>query len=118
MVLAQGATLDEQPVQDALAQRVAKYKLPKRVIFAADRPRNEMGNVQKNVLRETFEDLFRARAILLEPKFIDLDEPAPVLVMPAQAYPLRKPVGVPYWRLCDFARSLLTSPARACTSLL
>jgi hypothetical protein len=36
----------------------------------------------------------RARAIVLEPKFIDLDEPAPVLVMPAQAHPLRKPVGV------------------------
>jgi hypothetical protein len=43
-----------------------------------------------------------ARKIVLEPKFIDLDEPAPVLVMPAQAHPLRKPVGVPYWRLCDW----------------
>jgi hypothetical protein len=49
-----GASLDEQSMQDALAKGLAK-KLPKRV-----------------------------RAIVLEPKFIDLDEPAPVLVMPAK----------------------------------
>ena len=30
------------------------------------------------------------RAIVLEPKFIDLDEPAPVLVMPAQIVDLTR----------------------------
>ena len=53
-----GASLDERSVQDALAQRLAKFKLPKRVIFAEDLPRNAMGKVQKNLLRETFKDLF------------------------------------------------------------
>jgi acyl-CoA synthetase (AMP-forming)/AMP-acid ligase II len=53
-VLATGAALDAQPVQDALAQKLAKNKLPKRVIFVADLPRNAMGKVQKNVLRERF----------------------------------------------------------------
>ncbi len=53
-----GASLDERSVQDALAQRLAKFKLPKRVIFAEDLPRNAMGKVQKNLLRETFRDLF------------------------------------------------------------
>ena len=61
MVLAPGASLDEQSMQDALAQRLAKFKLPKRVIFVEDLPRNAMGKVQKNVLRENFGDLF-ARA--------------------------------------------------------
>jgi malonyl-CoA/methylmalonyl-CoA synthetase len=61
VVPAPGASLDAQPVQDALAQRPAKFKLPKRVIFVAELPRNAMGKVQKNVLREKFGDLF-ARA--------------------------------------------------------
>jgi len=60
-VLAPGASHDEQSEQDALAQRLTKYKLQKRVIFVADLPRNAMGKVQKNLLRETFWDLF-ARA--------------------------------------------------------
>lgn len=62
MVLAPGASLDEQSVQDALAQRLAKFKLPKRVIFVEDLPRNAMSKVQKNLLRETFGDLFDSRA--------------------------------------------------------
>jgi hypothetical protein len=95
VVLALGALLDAQPMQDALAQRLTKYKLPKREIFPADLPRNAMGKVQKNLLRERFGDLF-ALAIVLERKFNVLDEPA--LVMPTQAHPLRKPVGLPYWR--------------------
>lgn len=53
-----GASLDERSVRDALAQRLAKYKLPKRVIFVDELPRNAMGKVQKNVLRERFVDLF------------------------------------------------------------
>lgn len=60
-VLAQEASLDEQPVQDALAQRLAKFKLPKRVIFVEDLPHNARGKVQKNLLRERFGDLFELR---------------------------------------------------------
>jgi acyl-CoA synthetase (AMP-forming)/AMP-acid ligase II len=36
-----------------LEGRLAKYKCPKRVLFAAELPRNAMGKVQKNLLRET-----------------------------------------------------------------
>jgi malonyl-CoA/methylmalonyl-CoA synthetase len=46
VVLAPGASLGAQPLQDALAQRLAKFKLPKRVIFVADLPRDAMGKVQ------------------------------------------------------------------------
>jgi malonyl-CoA/methylmalonyl-CoA synthetase len=55
-----GASLDEQSVQEALAKRLAKFKLPKRVVFVEELPRNAMGKVQKNLLRDTFRDLFVA----------------------------------------------------------
>ena len=36
----------------ALGSELAKYKLPKRIHIAGDLPRNAMGKVQKNLLRE------------------------------------------------------------------
>lgn len=48
----------EAEVLAHLAGRLAKFKLPKRVIFVPDLPRNAMGKVQKNVLRETYGDLY------------------------------------------------------------
>ena len=45
-------------MQAALQSRLAKFKLPKRVIFVDELPRNTMGKVQKNVLRETYRDLY------------------------------------------------------------
>jgi len=48
----------EAEVLALLAGRLARFKLPKRVIFVPDLPRNTMGKVQKNVLRETFADLY------------------------------------------------------------
>jgi malonyl-CoA/methylmalonyl-CoA synthetase len=59
VVPAKGVALDEAAVLKALAGRLAKYKQPKRVLFVDDLPRNAMGKVQKNVLRETYKDLYR-----------------------------------------------------------
>ena len=42
----------------ALDGRLAKFKMPKRVIFVDDLPRNTMGKVQKNVLRDTYKGLY------------------------------------------------------------
>jgi malonyl-CoA/methylmalonyl-CoA synthetase len=53
-----GAALDETAVRNALQRRLANYKLPKRVLFVDDLPRNTMGKVQKSVLRETYRDLY------------------------------------------------------------
>jgi len=54
------AGLDETAVLAALEGRLAKYKLPKRVIFVDDLPRNTMGKVQKNLLREEYNGLYGA----------------------------------------------------------
>lgn len=44
----------------ALAKdRSAGYKAPKRVVFVGELPRNAMGKVLKNLLREEYKDLFR-----------------------------------------------------------
>ncbi len=58
VVVAKDASLDEAAILAALDGRLAKFKLPKRVVFVDDLPRNAMGKVQKNVLRETYGGLY------------------------------------------------------------
>jgi malonyl-CoA/methylmalonyl-CoA synthetase len=50
------ASLSEQNVIAALKGKIANFKVPKRVFFLDDLPRNTMGKVQKNVLRDRFKD--------------------------------------------------------------
>ena len=54
VVAAPGAHLDESTLLAALAARLARFKLPKKVIFVAELPRNAMGKVQKALLRERY----------------------------------------------------------------
>jgi malonyl-CoA/methylmalonyl-CoA synthetase len=53
-----GAALDEAEVTGRLRGELATFKVPKRVFFVDDLPRNAMGKVQKNVLRERFKSTF------------------------------------------------------------
>jgi malonyl-CoA/methylmalonyl-CoA synthetase len=53
-----GVVLDEKAIVSALQDRLARYKQPKRIIFAEDLPRNTMGKVQKNILRQQYADLY------------------------------------------------------------
>jgi malonyl-CoA/methylmalonyl-CoA synthetase len=46
----------EAEVIAALREKLANFKIPKRVHFVADLPRNAMGKVQKNLLRERFQE--------------------------------------------------------------
>ncbi|HTI85446.1 MAG TPA: malonyl-CoA synthase [Alphaproteobacteria bacterium] len=55
------ATVDERGIQQALAGKLAKFKQPKRVVFVDELPRNTMGKVQKNVLRDAHADLYTDR---------------------------------------------------------
>ncbi len=58
VVRAPGASLDEASILAALETRLARFKWPKHVIFVDELPRNPMGKVQKNVLREKYKRLF------------------------------------------------------------
>jgi malonyl-CoA/methylmalonyl-CoA synthetase len=49
-----GCPLSPEQVIGDLKGRLANYKIPKQVVVVADLPRNAMGKVQKNVLRETY----------------------------------------------------------------
>ncbi len=57
-----GAKIDEREISRALDARLAKFKLPKRILFTETLPRNAMGKVQKNVLRDTYHDLYEKAA--------------------------------------------------------
>jgi malonyl-CoA/methylmalonyl-CoA synthetase len=54
VVREKNSTLSESDITAALEQKLAKFKQPKRVFFVDELPRNTMGKVQKNVLRETY----------------------------------------------------------------
>jgi malonyl-CoA/methylmalonyl-CoA synthetase len=58
VVLQKGAQLTEGEILDAVRSRLARYKLPKRILLVSELPRNTMGKVQKNVLRATNDSLY------------------------------------------------------------
>jgi malonyl-CoA/methylmalonyl-CoA synthetase len=58
VVCTKDAKIDETSVLNALDGRLAKFKMPKRVIVVDELPRNAMGKVQKNILRETYANIY------------------------------------------------------------
>ena len=58
VVVAEGSPGDAEAIKAALAGRLANYKLPKAVFFVDELPRNTMGKVQKNVLRDDYKESF------------------------------------------------------------
>ena len=54
VVVAAGQSIDERAMIRSLKGEIATFKVPKRVHVVAELPRNAMGKVQKNVLRERF----------------------------------------------------------------
>ncbi len=58
VVCNKGADVSEASVLKALDGRLAKFKMPKRVFIVDDLPRNAMGKVQKNILRDTYGKIF------------------------------------------------------------
>ena len=53
-----GAARDDAAIIAMLQQRLARFKLPKQVLFVESLPRNTMGKVQKNLLRDRFAGLY------------------------------------------------------------
>lgn len=58
LVAGKGAAPTEEQVLAALDGKLARFKQPKRVMVVDALPRNVMGKVQKNVLREQFKALY------------------------------------------------------------
>ena len=58
LAVKQGVVVEEGAVIANLGQRLARFKLPKRVFTVAELPRNAMGKVQKAELRSRFSGLF------------------------------------------------------------
>ncbi|GGD17446.1 malonate--CoA ligase [Aureimonas glaciei] len=56
VVVTSGET-SEAEIITALGDRLARFKQPKRIVFVDELPRNTMGKVQKNLLRDRFADL-------------------------------------------------------------
>ncbi len=57
IVREKGASVDEKDIMAGLDGRLARFKWPKRVIFVDELPRNTMGKVQKNVLRDRYQSI-------------------------------------------------------------
>ena len=53
-----GASVNPDAVVAALKARLANFKIPKRCFVVGELPRNTMGKVQKNLLREQHKGLF------------------------------------------------------------
>jgi malonyl-CoA/methylmalonyl-CoA synthetase len=58
VVPAPNVALKEADILAALEERLAKYKLPKRVFFVSELPRNAMGKVQKKALRDERSEVY------------------------------------------------------------
>ena len=51
-------TPDLDAIQSHISEHLARFKLPKKLIVLSHLPRNTMGKVQKNALRDQFRDVF------------------------------------------------------------
>ncbi len=53
-----GAVLSEEAIIESIKLRLARYKVPKRILVVEELPRNAMGKVQKNALRKMFAAIY------------------------------------------------------------
>ncbi|MBC3876087.1 malonate--CoA ligase [Undibacterium flavidum] len=56
IVLRTATTLDSATVVTRLKSQIANFKVPKQIFFVSELPRNTMGKVQKNLLRQQFQN--------------------------------------------------------------
>ena len=55
-----GVRLDEAAILENIKPKIARFKQPKRIVILDELPRNTMGKVQKNVLRDAYRNLLDA----------------------------------------------------------
>jgi len=54
VIVSDGSILDEEKIISLCKAQLANFKIPKRIYFIKNLPRNAMGKIQKNLLRERF----------------------------------------------------------------
>jgi malonyl-CoA/methylmalonyl-CoA synthetase len=59
VVRSPGGQLSEAAIIEAVKPRLSSYKIPKRIVFLDELPRNTMGKVQKSALRAAYAALYR-----------------------------------------------------------
>ena len=57
--LEDGVKISAKDVSNMIKDNLARFKQPKRIEFVQALPRNAMGKVQKNVLREAYDGVFQ-----------------------------------------------------------
>ncbi|MEP2716370.1 malonyl-CoA synthase [Pseudophaeobacter sp.] len=58
IVAERGATPDADAILKAVSQTLARFKHPRRLVLLEELPRNTMGKVQKNILRDQYQGMF------------------------------------------------------------
>ena len=59
IVLEKGRELTSKDLLAAIDGKIARFKMPKELVFVDELPRNTMGKVQKNVLRDRYGDILK-----------------------------------------------------------
>ncbi|MBL4819479.1 MAG: AMP-binding protein [Gammaproteobacteria bacterium] len=59
VVADQQEDITEEGIMEGLSDKLARFKQPKKIVFVDSLPRNTMGKVQKNVLREQYKELLK-----------------------------------------------------------
>ena len=54
-----GENISEASIKSQLVNTLAKFKHPKKIFYTKALPRNTMGKVQKNLLREIYAETFK-----------------------------------------------------------
>ena len=60
IVASKDAAPDLQAIENDINKSIARYKHPRKMIIVEELPRNAMGKVQKNILRDTYSSIFEA----------------------------------------------------------
>jgi malonyl-CoA/methylmalonyl-CoA synthetase len=60
LVAEKGQSIDVAAIEASLGTQLARFKQPRKLIVVDTLPRNTMGKVQKNILRDSYGDVFQA----------------------------------------------------------
>ena len=57
VVMEKNKNLTPKEIQNTILNKLAKFKVPKKFIFISELPRNIMGKIQKNILRDKYKNI-------------------------------------------------------------